>query len=332
MKKALLFISGVASLMLFTGCGSSINLAQYSPTNAPKAEFMPTKAQLQGKKPNVIVMDADNNGIPLAQQAKAGTAIGTKINGSLAESKEVNIVNRLKRTNLEDEVKRAELAKTLGKSGVNYVVTGKISNATYNWTFHEEQTWTDKKGRVHVTPPSITYEACVDGNIKVYSLPNLKDVKTIPIEACVHDSEDARSPSDARKSNPSLVREAAMEAAGDATYPLKNFFAPKGYIEDIRRDSDGDLIAEVTIGTNDGLKTGQSVKIYTIKSITNKLSDTTQKETLEIGDGTVSDQLGPDYAWIIIKDLKNGETLHIGDYIKPVSKESILKKIWEVIN
>ena len=330
MKKKL-FLSGISSLFILTGCGSSINLNKFSPTNAPKAQIMPTKAELAGKKPNVIVMDADNNNIPVAQKAEAGRTIGTKINGSLAASNEVNIIQRLKSTNLEDEVKRAELAKSLGAKGVNYVVGGKISNATYTWAFHEEQRWTDKKGRVHVTPPYISYESCISGNIKVLSLPNLKIVKTIPIEACSHDSEDARYPSQARKYDPSLVRKAAMEAADDATYPLKNFFAPKGYIEEIRRNGD-DLIAEVTIGTQNGLKTGQDVEIYTIKIMTNKLTGQKHKESVKIGEGTVSNQIGNDYAWIIINNLKDGATLHIGDYIKPVSKEGFFSKLIKAVN
>ena len=330
MRKKLL-LSSISSLIILTGCGSSINLNKYSPTNAPKAQAMPSKAQLAGKKANVIVMDAGNNNIAIAKKAEAGNTIGTKINGALAASNEVNIIQRLKSTNLEDEVKRAELAKTLGTKGVNYIIGGKIANATYNWTFHEESRWTDKKGRVHITPPSISYESCISGNIKVLSLPNLNIVKTIPIDACVHDSEDARSPSQARRYDASLVRRAAMEAADDATYPLKNFFAPKGYIEEIRRNGD-DLIAEVTIGTKNGLKTGQDVVFYTLKTITNKLSGKSHKEAVKTGEGTVSNQIGNDYAWIIVNNIEDGATLHIGDYIKPVSKEGFFTKIIKAVN
>ena len=328
-KKVLL--GAVSSLLVLTGCGSSINLSKYSPTNAPKAQVMPSKKELAGKKPNVIVMDVDNNNIPVAKKAEAGKAISTKINGELAASNEVNIVQRLKSTNLEDEVKRAELAKTLGTKGVNYVIGGKIDNATYTWAFHEAQRWTDKKGRVHVTPPYISYESCVSGNIKVLSLPDLKVVKTIPIEACAHDSEDARYPSQAKKYDASLVRKAAVEAADDATYPLKNFFAPKGYIQEIRRNGD-DLIAQVTIGKKDGLKTGQDVNIYTVKIFTNKLTGQKEKEEVKIGEGTVSNQIGNNYAWIIVNDLNDGETLHIGDYIKPVAKEGFFSKLIKAVN
>lgn len=332
MKKSI--ILSVGALFLITGCGTSINLTKYSPIQAPKASHMPSPDELQSKKPNVIVMDLDNNHIKLAEEAEAGKAMATTINGGLASSHEVNIVKRLDNTDLKDEVKLSQKLKSLGDKTANYIVTGKIDNATYNWTFHEESTWTDKKGRVHVIPPSISYKACVSGNVNVYKLPDLKVLDTIPVEACATDSEDARSPSQARKSNPGLVRNAATEAADDATYPLMNFFSPKGYITEVRKNKDGDLIAKLTIGTDDGLKEGDTVKIYTIKDSINPLTNKKESNIVEVAVGKVSNQNGPHFAWIIIDkdDINPGYTIHIGDFAKVEKEESWFSKLKKIVN
>jgi len=330
MKKILGF--SAVSLLLLTGCSHKINLAEYYPINAPKAKHMPSKEELAGKKPNVLVMDINNNGIEIAKKAKAGEAMATKINGELANSKIVNVVKRLKSTNLEDEVKRAQIAKSLGANNAGYVITGKIDNATYTYQFHEAYTYRDRKGRYHRVPPSISYESCVSGNIKVYSLPDLQVKKTIPVDGCVHQSQDARSPSDAIKYNPSLVRKAAVEAADDATYPLENFFAPKGYIEEVRKKGD-DLIIKVTIGTEDGLKPGDDVYIYTIEDVKNNLTGKVDSEEKMIGKGIVSDnEVGKHYAWIIVDEIKPGYAIHIGDYVKPHKSQSLFTKIVKAVN
>jgi len=329
MKRILSF--SVISLFLLTGCSHKINLAEYSPISAPKAKHMPSKEELSNKKPSVLVMDINNNRIEIAQKAKAGEVMATKINGELAASKIVNVVKRLKSTNLEDEVKKIQIMKSLGINNANYIITGKIDNATYNYQFYEAYIYKDKKGRYHRVPPKITYESCVSGNIKVYSLPDLKIKITIPVKACAYQSQDARKPSDAIKYNPSLIRKAAIEAADDAIYPLENFFAPKGYIEEIRKKDD-QFIIKVTIGIEDGLKPGDDVYIYTIKDFKNNLTGKIDSEEKMIGKGIVSDnEIGRHYAWIIVDELKEGYILHIGDYVKPHKSQSFFTKLIKAV-
>ena len=320
MKKAVGF--SLTILFLLTGCGTSINLTEYSPIQAPKASHMPSAKQLENKKPNVIVMDVNDNGIDTAIKARAGKAMGTRLNADLVQSGEVNVIKRLKNTNLESEVKRAEITKSLGGSGVDYIVTGKIDNASYNWEFYRAVTWRDKKGRIHYIPPYIKYTACVSGNIQIYSIPDLIIKSTIPLKSCVYENENARSPYQAKRSNPALVRQAAINAIDNVKYPLENFFAPKGYILEIRRDKDGELIAKLTIGSEDGVEEGDKVDIYTLKDYTNPITNKKTVQTIKIAQGKVSNQIGPHFSWIIIDedDINQGYTLHIGDFAK-IKKE-----------
>lgn len=320
MKKAILFSIGV--LFFLTGCGTSINLTKYSPIQAPKASHMPSPSELENKKPTVVIMNINDNGIETAIKARAGKAMGTRLNTELAQSGEVNIIKRLKNTNLENEVKRAEITKSLGGNGVDYIVTGKIDNASYNWKFYEARTWRDKKGRVHYIPPYIKYIACVSGNIQIYSLPDLIVKSTIPVKSCVYETVNARSSYQAKRSNPALVRSAAISAIDDAKYPLENFFAPKGYILEIRRNEDGELIAKLTIGSEDGVKEGDKVDIYTLKDYINPITNKKTIQTVKIAKGKVSNQIGPHFSWIIIDkdDINPGYTLHIGDFAK-IKKE-----------
>ncbi len=336
-KKGLFTTSiATASVLFFTGCGAELNLPEYTKAPLQEAKHMPTKAEMSGAHAKVIMMPIDNNGLKIAEKAKLGNSMIVKINTELSKAKSVDIVKRVEKSSydkiLAKEVKAAELSKELGTDvgQADFIVTGQLSNATYTHHFTEGYNYEckDSKGNIRTcyAPPHMSYESCVEGNIKVFKLPELKEVFSNPFDECSRTGTDVRSARDVVKENNSLVREAGTEAADTATYPLKNFFAVKGYIYEKRVNKDGDIILKTTLGEKAGAKKGDDVIIYSIIDETNPLTGTTSSDTIKIGEGIISNQITPNSSWVIVDEIYGEHTPKSGDFVKILKKESLWSK------
>ena len=322
-------------ILSFSGCGAELNIPEYSKAPLAKTSHMPSKSEMQGIKAKVIMMPIDNNEIDVAQRAKLGNSMISKINSELAEGHSVQIVKRVKKSSysqlLAKEVAASELSKELGTDvgQADFIITGQISNATYEHSFTEGYNYeckdSDGNKRTCYAPPRMSYESCVEGNIKVFKLPSLSEAFSKAFDECARTSTEVRSSRDVVRENNSLVREAGLEAADTATYPLKNFFAAKGYIYELRRKGD-DIILKTTLGATRGAKKGKSVKIYSMMKNTNSLTGTTTTEAIKIGEGTISNQITANSSWIIVDEMFNNYTPKAGDYIKIISEESVWSK------
>lgn len=92
--------------------------------------------------------------------------------------------------------------------------------------------------------------------------------------------------------------------------------APLGYVMEIRRNSDGDFVAKVNLGENNGIWTGQKVIFY---HLTKTKEPFRQKEIIEwhkIGEGEISNQFGPNFSWVWIDDYIR--LPEIGDVVIPL--------------
>jgi TolB-like protein len=324
-----------------SGCGTAIKLSNYQPQNLKKADNIPSKERLMSNDlPKVIVMDINDNGIEIARQSKLGKSIATNINTNLAKAKSVKLIKRVENISYEkmisNEIKAAELSKEIGADvgQADYILTGQISNATYDHTFREGYYYnvTTKEGKeLRYQPPAITYKACSMGNIKIFMLPTLEEAETFEFNECSSTSEEARSAYQAKKRNDGLVRKSASEAADTIKYPLKNFFAKKGYIFEMMKDDDN-IIVKTTLGKQFGAIEGEEVDIYSIETFENSLTGESKKTEVKIATGTISNQLNKDFSWIIINNVMENKEIKAGDYIKIKYEEGMWSKLGKSIN
>jgi hypothetical protein len=313
-------------VVTFSGCGTAIKLHEYLPSALQKAPFAPSKEVIKNDKlPRVIIMDVDENGIDVAKNAHLGSSIAGHINTLLARSKSVNVVSRQKskslQTMIDKEVKAAELAKEIGTDvgQADFIITGLLSSASYTYDFSEGYYYEvkNKEGKTVklYRSPKMSYRACSVGSIKVLTLPKLHEVESIAFNECSYETNDVRSPRNARKRNDSLVRQSGTKAAKHVSYALKNVFAKKGYVYELRKKDD-DAIIHTTLGYNFGAFEGARVNIYTIESTYNALTEATTKEIVPIGQGIISNQITPNTSWIIVDELSEGRTIQAGDFVK----------------
>jgi TolB-like protein len=311
-----------------TGCmgGPSINLKDYKKVSLTKSKFATAKKKQAGTA-KIIIMNIDNNGIANAEKINLGKSLASNINKELSENKNVRVLKRISSDNYEKilskEIKAAEVGKELGEDvgQANYLVSGQLSNVTYTNKFTEASSYVDKDGKSHYTAPSIKYEACVQGTLKVFSLPELQEQETKSFDECSSSSEQARSPRDAKASNGTLEREAGAEAMDSVAYTLKSFFTPKAYISKMKKDGDTKII-EVGVGKKQGVKNGDEVNIFTM----------TNDGPVQIGEGEVTNKITNTKCWVMVTDLEDDATIKQGDYVKVIYKEGTWSKLGKTVD
>jgi hypothetical protein len=300
-----IFLSGFI-LIFFLGCSGKINLTDYRPAYVPKNPLAPKHFSSSVKKVSIVKFPK----YYFKNLELSKTATYT-LKSLLNSSKFVKVIRIIPANKIKDEIKAAEIAReTESYIGADYLIKGKILNVTYNALYHRGFYYyvKTKHGKIRkYSPPYYSYTACSQINITATSLKTLNDEYDSTFEKCAYYSSNLAF----RKFYPSLVIKALNKTVKSAYESLKKFFAPKGYIYEVRKNG-GDLIAKITLGKNQGMREGLKLDIYTVK----KDPVTGEIEKYKIGEGEVSNIIFDNSCWIKV-DLEDNARLEIGDVARP---------------
>jgi hypothetical protein len=295
-----------------------------------KSLIMPTEKEFNAKALKVIILQIDDSNIKIANQASIGNVIKNKIETLLSSAKSVEVVHRLDNSSSKDMLKKEiqasltskELNTDVGES--DYAIIGEVIQSSFTHNFVEGYYYYTTQNNVKVRKyrsPRMNYTSCVNANIKLLSLPTLKEKASYSIDDCAHESTEVRTSLFAKKRDDSLVREAAIDAVVGMKNDIKNFFSQKGYIFDAKKNKD-DLIIKTTLGSDSGAIEGNEVVIYTKREYINQVSKKKEVIELKIAKGVISDKITKKSSWIIVEDVNKNEKVHLGDYIKTYYKSS----------
>ena len=288
----------------FSGCSTAIKLAEFKPATLPKGTYSPTPKDLKAQKNRVVLMQFKESSKSLVNSTKLGDIVSRYINNKLPSAGSVDIVKYADDTTLTTGINPSQLSKQLNMDikSAQYLITGEVNDATFDYKYRrKEATLLVKNGQRVYSPPTHNYESCTKGNITIFELPALKQIKDITLKGCEYNQVNAWKYKKSNKIDTALVKEGAREATKESIYSLNNFFATKGYI--LEKKVNGDkIIVKTSLTKAFGAKEGEDVDIYSGDTI--------------IGKGEISDQIMEDGCWVIIDKLNNGATVKSGDYIK----------------
>ena len=307
--------------ILLSGCFGSTTIKdvnEYGVKPMVKADIVPSEAQLEGQSYKVTIIDINDNGVPLADNASVGTAIRGELIKHVSKSN-VTMVDH----NALPGLKKALQDKT-GKfktSKVDYALSGQVSNTSFKREYVKLSTTKDKKGNIYITEPHCVYSALVQGNINIHSAAEKLDVvESVAISGGANRSIDV--PRHYRRCNDlsrtevnSLIREAGIKAVNREDVLLKNFFRPKGYVLE-RRIRGKQNIFKISLGKSNGLKADLLAEIYTAEKSKNPLTNKTTVNQSKIGSGTVSNKIDRKHAWIVVDDELVASQVRLGDIVK----------------
>ncbi len=329
MKKILLTVC-MSGTVLLAGCaGNQIkDVNSYSRMTLQPADIMPTKDAMSGDKTKVVIFNPIDSDIKLASNAKAGHSIATSLEKYIAVTGS-EIVDRNIAEKLKKEIQLAEMKGSSTYKGPNiadYAITGTVSAANVGSSFTEARTWQDKDGKWHKSPAECTYTAQVSANMRIYKLPALSFSKAINLDDSVKVSEEARYSNCpfSVTSQESLVRQAASDSAKKARTEFQNYFAPKAYVLE-RRTKEDVSIFKISHGKDLGFVADSEIKIYHLEESTNPLTDEVTTEEYSVTEGTISNQVGQNHAWVIVEDKEKASRIKLGDYVKVLYEKGMFE-------
>lgn len=303
---------------ILAACTPAIsNLGEYQPCPIEPCSYMPTPEQLKSAKIKVVIFPLSEGDIDFAKQAKLGATMAGLLENQLAGGA-VEIIDRNSAQKLQKEVMLAEMNKVGSYSGpavADYAISGAIDDTTYGYEFHEAYTTTDKKGNVYHHSATFSYKATVTGKVKIYELPSLRIVKTITFSDSATKSEKTKSASDYKRRDDNLVGKSGSDAIKSARVELQNFFSKKGYVLE-RRAKEKVTIYKISLGSDDGLKTGDTCQLFTINKTVNPITQEETPEDFLLGEGKISNIIANNYAWIVVDEDKLHSQIRLGDYVK----------------
>lgn len=326
-KVALLSVLALA----MTGCaGTSIkNFDAMAPVSLQPSEIMPSKAELAGSKPRVVVFEADHGEITLAKSARVGGTIAGELEKHLGATHS-ELVDRKLATRLQKELALAEMHGKSGYTGpevADIAIVGVVTQASAGSSFTEAQRWQDKNGKWYESAAKCNYSGEIAGSIRVYQMPEMQAVKSLELKGSASSSQETRNSNCPLSENGAqrLVQAAASRGVNALRVDLQNIFAPRGYVIE-HRSGNGQNIIKVSMGSNHGLKPGNSLEILNLTHSTNPLTNKTSVDVFKLGTARVSDQIGSDTSWMII-DSEIADKIRLGQPVQMQFKKSFLEQV-----
>lgn len=321
----------VVLALAITGCATTNiqNPGLFEPVQLEPSEVMPSKEELAGKPARVVVFNADDGDINLAKTARLGATISGEIEKYLSKA-DVELVDRSLAAKLQEELMLAEMhgrTDYTGPAVADIAIVSAITQASVSSSFTEAKRWQDKKGKWHSTSAKCSYSSDVAGTIRVYKMPSMQPIALVDLEGKTSTSEETRySQCPVNQAGAEgLARTAATNGVAAARAKLKNNFAPRGYITEHRFIKNKHII-KINIGSKRGLKTGDRVQVMTVSRSFDPLSNKESIETTPLGTGRVTNQIGNNFAWIIV-DKKIADQIRLG---QPVQATFSIP-IWETM-
>ena len=321
------------SSAVLSGCFATKieNPDKYQTVPMSKAAMFPTEAQLENRPYRVVVFNINDQAVPLAKQAIAGPAVADELARHIKKSNAV-IVDKAGLEGLKRAID-TQKASFKNSAQVDYAVTGKISVGKYETKFHKTTYTKDKYGKVHVTEPSCSFNTLVQGNINIYDARSLRLAHTFAISGGELKSETLTKnhASYCRKLGKdeilSMIRASGISAAGREDVQLKNFFWPKGYVLERRMNGDENIF-RISLGKTSGVSADQTAAFYSVVEDKNPVTGKVSYIQNKVGEGTVTDKLHDNHAWVIIKDSTVASQIKQGDIVKVVYEKSFMDSIF----
>lgn len=318
MKQLQLSFIIILSLLL-SSCAAKIdNLTNYEKQPILTSDLFDKKALKQNKS-SIVVLEFDNKNNKFAKRANLNKTLAVKIESVLLKNKLATLQDRSAFKKLAQEISLAELNSTgsyTGPKQVEYAITGDIETAEFYSKYRAAQSVLDATSGTYIyIPASTKYRSKVSGNIKIYKIPSLEIIKTIPFADSEAFSEDGRGSNNSRLAN-NLLRKSAVNAIKKSAHQLQNFFSEKrkAYILE-KRNKKNKNIFQISLGKESGIIKGQKVTIFSKREQKNNLTDETYIEDITLGTGVISNIINKNTAWIIVKNADVASKILLGDYV-----------------
>jgi hypothetical protein len=319
-RRALLVVGGG---VLLGGCatGAKTGGRIQDLTEAPMedAPSMPSKQQIERATTNtrsrVVILQ------PQEAEASRGAGLPAVAIAALEQllGQGVEIVDRNLAGRLDAELKRAEMAGSGGTSYTggdvaDFAISLVMGVAGWSFTDNPASQSIDKKtGKMVTTPRNFTHNARSAMTIRVFEMPSLRLISSIPADSSVTLLGQAApmGPSQGFEQ----MRRATQNAIAEKRGEVLNDFSPRGYVSE--RRVKGDLsYFRTTLGRRTGATVEQEIEIIRLQNSVDPLTKVRTVNEAVIAKGVVTDDLSDNHSYVAVKDVKEATRVRRGDVVR----------------
>ncbi|MCX8075730.1 MAG: CsgG/HfaB family protein [Aquificaceae bacterium] len=277
MKRGRLNLALLLSCSALFACAPKVNLSEYG-------EKELDSKTAQHKLPDYVV----NKKKPRVAVLPFGTAQDVAKRCNLDASAQENTINTLVKVGTTEVVERGQLNALMQEaklsvgiggdidiaqlsrlgSGIDYVIVGSIASVNTSANFTEARQYTDRQGRLIVTPPTCTETGTASLTVRVLTFPAGTVLKAMTPKATKTNNREVRFSGDCRVQDVcGLLSSAVASAADDMREDFLALFPAYGYVyKTMTHNKEAKKrIAFITLGSGDGLKAGEKVDIIEFK-------------------------------------------------------------------
>ncbi len=316
----------VGAAVLVAACASTEigSPNDYEPVELNRVYPYPSAEELAQQKTEVVLATHYTTELPKKIVGSSMTNVQQDLLRVLGEAG-ARVVDR----SLDDlsSVRRELMAQKKRRRGadmdVNWVLISRISRFEHHAHYEPPSGLFKSEEELAAEPGTCTHTTEVEVDLKAMVLPTDDVARTTFTLKNTHEMEqddfEESCPLDAARKQ-ALMDETLEEALPCLSVPLKNQFAPRGYIEQHRVSSAGDThIFKTSLGKRNGARPGLELSIFRVQYMTTRDGRQDRAEH-RIGKALITDQVGPNYSWVAV---------NLGDLEQPILAGDLVRAVYE---
>jgi hypothetical protein len=312
----------ILATAIATGCaGTQIGDPNgYQPVPLNRVFPYPTSEELAAQKIEVVLAAQYADDLPRAQVATAMKPLLGSVEKYLSDAG-AGVIDRSIHdlANVRDELVAAEGGSGATFTGADWAIVARIDKLRHRAVYEPPSSLFKNAEELKEEPGTCKHTGEVEARLRAFKIPT----DDVPRATLILSHSDGFEESEFDQNCPippdreELFLEGVLkEALPCLEAPLKNGFAPLGYVEE-HRAKEAKNIYRTSMGRLNGATPNLELQIFRAQYMTTRDNEKIRTEK-QIGEAIVSEQIGDRFSWIVVnlKDLK--EPILDGDLVRAV--------------
>jgi hypothetical protein len=304
-------VIGSCAVAVLAGCMSSgPKVTETREVNLPREENFPTPEEVAspGYKIAILPVEYNSSSVPASIASGAYDHIRNTLKTAGNDVIERDLASRM-----ASELRAAAANGTHSSVGIEVADVVAIPEVTsLSWSTDYDEARRDDDGDYH--PAECEYKGHTTLTVSLYTLPDMVPMGTHQVKGeskMTREERDSDCPLEPERVA-GLWKASTKDAATEQFFPVLNQLAPNYYVMGRRDAENGDSIYKVNLGVTNGAYTGMRIDFYRRKVTSNPLTGKESVEDVMLGSGSVTEDIGGDYAYVVVDEEEVIQRIRLG--------------------
>ena len=247
-------------LAVLTACGSVPPLLP-----AQKVQLSGNGDDLKTSNMKIFLIEGENRNISSALQFNFRDIVADTVNASGSEVLDRELAQKIFGEIDFSSMNSEGSDEYTGPESANFLMISTLKRSTAYGNYVSRSSWTDKKGKTHVTPAYCKYSGNVSGKVEIRKLPSMKRVNIVDISGSASFQDVNGNRSCNKRGMISGITDSALQQTlrkGNEQYKMiTQHVGANAYVTGARKH-DGKIYLETNLGRMLGAKKKIKVNIY----------------------------------------------------------------------